>query len=69
MPIRIKIFLTSYIIVLSLLVIFYENFFGQSDLIYILVFLSTLMTIGIWIFPEVVTKQTTSEDDIEQKNN
>ncbi|MEK9742104.1 MAG: hypothetical protein VW200_03595 [Pelagibacteraceae bacterium] len=69
MPIRIKIFLTSYIIVLSLLVIFYENFFGQSDLIYILVFLSTLMTIGIWIFPEVVTKQTTSEDDIEPKNN
>jgi hypothetical protein len=69
MPIRIKIFLTSYIIILSLLVIFYENFFGQSDLIYILVFLSTLMTIGIWIFPEVVTKQTTSEDDIEPKNN
>ena len=69
MPIRIKIFLTSYIIILSLLVIFYENFFGQSDLIYILVFLSTLMTIGIWIFPEVVTKQTTSEDDIKPKNN
>ncbi len=56
MPIKIKISLTVYIIIASILVIFFESFFGQVNLIYALIFLTLLMIIGIWIFPEVVTK-------------
>ncbi len=66
MPIKIKIFLTTYIICISIVIILYEKFFGRADLIYTLLFLSVLMTIGIWIFPEVVTKQTTSGDEDEK---
>ena len=39
---------------------FYEKLLGQPELIYTLIFVTTLMIIGIWIFPEVVTKKTTS---------
>ncbi|MDA9670074.1 hypothetical protein N9T56_00140 [Candidatus Pelagibacter sp.] len=63
MPIKIKISLTIYIILVSLAVIFYEKNFGQADLIYTLIFVTLLMITGIWIFPEVVTKKTTSNDD------
>ena len=58
MPIKIKIFLTLYIILASIAVVFFEIFFGYTKLIYILFFLTILMIIGIWIFPEVVTKNT-----------
>ena len=58
MPIKIKIFLTLYIILASIAVVFFEIFFGHTKLIYILFFLTILMIIGIWIFPEVVTKNT-----------
>ena len=63
MPIKIKISLTIYIILVSLAVIFYEKTFGQADLIYTLIFVTLLMITGIWIFPEVVTKKTTINDD------
>ena len=63
MPIKIKIFLTIYIIAVSTGVSFYEKLFGQANLIYILFFVTVLMIIGIWIFPEVVTKKTTTQDD------
>ena len=70
MPIKIKISLTIYIILVSLAVIFYEKTFGQADLIYTLIFVTLLMITGIWIFPEVVTKKTTSNDDEgEEKRN
>ena len=70
MPIKIKISLTIYIILVSLAVIFYEKTFGQADLIYTLIFVTLLMITGIWIFPEVVTKKTTSNDNEgEEKRN
>jgi hypothetical protein len=70
MPIKIKISLTIYIILVSLAVIFYEKNFGQADLIYTLIFVTLLMITGIWIFPEVVTKKTTSNDNEgEEKRN
>jgi len=62
MPIKIKIFLTIYIISISIAVVIFENFFGQYRLIYVLFFLTAMMISGIWIFPEVVTKKTTSND-------
>jgi len=61
MPIKIKISLTIYIIIVAILVIFYEKLLGEPNLIYTLIFVATLMIIGIWIFPEVVTKKTTAE--------
>ena len=57
MPIKIKISLTIYILFISIFVIFFELYFGKSNLIYILLFLTSLMIMGIWIFPEVVTKK------------
>ena len=60
MPIKIKISLTIYIIIIAISVMFYEKLLGQPELIYTLIFVTTLMIIGIWIFPEVVTKKTTS---------
>ncbi len=66
MPIKIKISLTIYIIIAAILVIFYEKFLGQPNLIYTLIFVTTLMIIGIWIFPEVVTKKTTAEAEENQ---
>ena len=62
MPIKIKILLTIYIISTSIAVVIFENFFGQYRLIYVLLFLTAMMISGIWIFPEVVTKKTTSND-------
>jgi len=59
-PIKIKNFLTIYIIGLSISVMFYEKLFGQANFIYTLLFVTVLMIIGIWIFPEVVTKKTTT---------
>ena len=59
MPIKIKISLTIYIIIIAISVMFYEKLLGQPELIYTLIFVTTLMIIGIWIFPEVVTKKTT----------
>ena len=38
MPIKIKIFLTLYIILASIAVVFFEIFFGYTKLIYILFF-------------------------------
>jgi len=61
MPIKIKISLTIYIIIVATSVMFYEKILGQYNLIYTLIFVTILMIIGIWIFPEVVTKKTTAE--------
>ena len=48
---------------MSVLVMFYEKFLGQANLIYVLLFVTALMVLGIWIFPEVVTKKTTAGDE------
>lgn len=61
MPKKIKIFLTIYILIIGSLVVLYENYFGQNNLIALVGLLTILMIIGVWIFPEVVTKK--------QKNN
>ena len=66
MPIKIKIFLTIYVSLVALAVILFENFFGDKSLIIVLLALAPLMILGIWIFPEVVTKKTTAGDE---KNN
>ena len=66
MPIKIKVSLTFYIIIVSAAVIFFEFFFGNPNLIYILLFLAFLMTAGIWIFPETVTKNNLN---VEHKKN
>ena len=66
MPIKIKIFLTIYVSFVALVVILFENFFGDRSLIIVLLALAPLMVLGIWIFPEVVTKKTTAGDE---KNN
>ena len=63
MPVNIKIFLTIYIISISIAAIIFENFYGQHKLVYVLFFLSIMMIAGIWIFPEVVTKKTTSNKE------
>ena len=56
MPTKIKIFLSLYIFIIGILVILFENLFGNSNLILSIIFLIFLMILGIWIFPEVVTK-------------
>lgn len=61
MPIIIKISLTFYIVFISIFVMIFELFVGNPNLIYILLFVTFLMTIGIWIFPEVVTKKNSNE--------
>ena len=63
MPIKIKITLTIYIIFISVAVIIFELFFGNSNLIYILLLVTFLMTTGIWIFPEVVTKKNSTTEN------
>jgi hypothetical protein len=68
MPIKIKIFLTTYVILVAIGVILFENFLGDRSLILSLIALAPLMIIGIWIFPEVVTKKTTAEDEENNKN-
>ena len=67
MPIKIKIFLTTYVILVAIGAILFENFLGDRSLILSLIALAPLMIIGIWIFPEVVTKKTTAGD--EENNN
>ena len=57
MPTKIKIFLSLYIFIIGILVILFENSFGNSNLILSIIFLIFLMILGIWIFPEVVTKK------------
>lgn len=57
MPTKIKIFLSLYIFIIGILVILFENLFGKSNLILSIIFLIFLMILGIWIFPEVVTKK------------
>ena len=68
MPIKIKIFLTSYVVLVTIGVILFENFLGDKSLILSIVALAPLMIIGIWIFPEVVTKKTTAGDDENLEN-
>ena len=68
MPIKIKIFLTLYVILVAIAVILFENFFGDKSLIIVITALAPLMILGIWIFPEVVTKKTTAGDDNSSKN-
>ena len=57
MPTKIKIFLSLYIFIIGILVILFENLFGNSNLILSIIFLIFLMILGIWIFTEVVTKK------------
>tara|TARA_B100000989_G_scaffold49341_1_gene32394 strand:+ start:358 stop:549 length:192 start_codon:yes stop_codon:yes gene_type:complete len=57
MPTKIKIFLSLYIFIIGILVIIFENLFGNSNLILSIIFLIFLMILGIWIFPEVITKK------------
>ena len=57
MPTKIKIFLSLYIVIIGILVIIFENLFGNSNLILSIIFLIFLMILGIWIFPEVITKK------------
>ncbi len=57
MPTKIKIVLSLYIFIIGILVILFENLFGNSNLILSIIFLIFLMILGIWIFPEVVTKK------------
>ncbi len=68
MPIKIKIFLTFYVILVAVAVILFENFFGDKSLIIVITALAPLMILGIWIFPEVVTKKTTAGEDDSSKN-
>ena len=68
MPIKIKIFLTLYVILVAIAVILFENFFGDKSLIIVITALAPLMILGIWIFPEVVTKKTTAGEDDSSKN-
>ena len=68
MPIKIKIFLTLYVILVAIAVILFENFFGDKSLIIVVTALAPLMILGIWIFPEVVTKKTTAGEDDTSKN-
>ena len=67
MPIKIKIFLTLYVILVAIAVILFENFFGDKSLIIIIAALAPLMILCIWIFPEVVTKKTTAGDNDNSK--
>ena len=60
MPLKIKIILTFYIIIISISVIIFELILGNPSLIYTLVFVTFLMIAGIWIFPEVITKEENS---------
>ena len=69
MPIKIKIFLTLYVILVAIAVILFENFFGDKSLIIIITALAPLMILGIWIFPEVVTKKTTAGENDSSKDN
>ncbi len=69
MPIKIKIFLTLYVILVAIAVILFENFFGDKSLIIIITALAPLMILGIWIFPEVVTKKTTAGEGNSSKDN
>ena len=69
MPIKIKIFLTLYVILVAIAVILFENFFGDNSLIIVITALAPLMILGIWIFPEVVTKKTTAGEDNSSKDN
>ena len=69
MPIKIKIFLTLYVILVAIAVILFENFFGDKSLIIVITALAPLMILGIWIFPEVVTKKTTAGEDNNSKDN
>ena len=69
MPIKIKIFLTLYVILVAIAVILFENFFGDKSLIIVITALAPLMILGIWIFPEVVTKKTTAGEDNSAKDN
>ena len=69
MPIIIKIFLTLYVILVAIAVILFENFFGDKSLIIVITALAPLMILGIWIFPEVVTKKTTAGEDNSSKDN
>ena len=68
MPIKIKIFLTLYVILVAIAVILFENFFGDKSLILVITALAPLMILGIWIFPEVVTKKTTAGDNDNPKD-
>ena len=56
MPNSIKILLTTYIIILGIIIITFENKFGDNSLNYLVYLLAIFMIVGIWIFPEVVTK-------------
>ena len=69
MPIKIKIFLTLYVILVAIAVILFENFFGDKSLIIVITALAPLMILGIWIFPEVVTKKPTAGEDNSSKDN
>ena len=69
MPIKIKIFLTLYVILVAIAVILFENFFGDKSLIIVITALAPLMILGIWILPEVVTKKTTAGEDNSSKDN
>tara|TARA_B100000886_G_C20211078_1_gene402468 strand:- start:134 stop:325 length:192 start_codon:yes stop_codon:yes gene_type:complete len=63
MPTKIKIFLSLYIFIIGILVIIFENLFGNSNLILSIIFLIFLMILGIWIFPEVVTKKNSDNEN------
>ena len=63
MPTKIKVFLTVYILIVSICVMLFEKIFGDVQLIFILFLVTILMVTGIWIFPEVVTKDTTANDN------
>tara|TARA_Y100000768_G_scaffold357939_1_gene313377 strand:+ start:317 stop:535 length:219 start_codon:yes stop_codon:yes gene_type:complete len=69
MPIKIKIFLTIYVSFVAVAVMIFENYFGDKSLIIVITALAPLMILGIWIFPEVVTKKTTAGDNENSKTN
>ena len=62
MPKKIKIFLTTYILIIGFLVVLFENKFGEISFIYLVLLLTLAMIIGIWIFPEVVTKKQNNKN-------
>ena len=69
MPIKIKIFLTIYVSFVAVAVMIFENYFGDKSLIIVITALAPLMILGIWIFPEVVTKKTTAGDNENSNSN
>ena len=58
MPVRIKLALSLLVVLVTAIVVYYQNALGHDRIQYVVAFLGAFMIFAMWLFPEVKREES-----------